>query len=123
MGVNRISTVTSLQIRLGESCQPEGQSSYSSATCLHYALKTSVRLLDAHTVVCCSGRTRKIYLIRFDLGYCQYTMVDSEDAIWRGRSSKMALCDIDGRGHIITSNGEDGNMSLYCVAEDKIWLD
>ena len=81
-------------------------------------MATSVRLLDAHTIICCSRRARTIFLIRFDLGFCQYTVVDSED-IGSG-AMESSLCDTDGRGHVITSNGENGNMHLYSVAGDKI---
>jgi hypothetical protein len=111
--------VTSLQIKLESSHKPEGFPSHNAVR----APAVSVRLLDSHTVVCCLRCSRKIYLIRFDLGFCRYTMVDSENTVCGGDLTETVLCDIDGRGHVVTSNGVDGNMSLYGVAGDKICHD
>jgi hypothetical protein len=110
--------VTSLQIQLEVPRQPGGS---SPARCTLTA--ASVRLLDAHTIVCCSSLSCKIWQIRFDLGFCQYTLVDSEDTVCENAPVETALCDIDGRGHVIASNGEDGRMRLYGIDRGKIWHD
>jgi hypothetical protein len=109
---------TSLQIQLEDFRHSERRSPHSAG---RYTTTASVRLLDAHTIVCCSHLACKISLIRFDLGFCQYTVVDSENTACGGDLTETTLCDIDGRGHVVTSNGEDGNMGLYGVAGDKIW--
>lgn len=114
--------VTSLQIQLGDLWRPEEHPPHSAAG-PRPARGISVRLLDSHTVVCCSLLSRKICLIRFDLGFCQYTVIDRVNPVWGGDPLKTALCDIDGRGHVIASNGADGNMGLYCVAGGKLCHD
>ena len=85
-----------------------------------YATVTSVRLLDAGTLVCASLLARKIYLIRFDLELGSYSVVDGIDTVYRGALTQTDLCDTDGHGGVITSNCEGGNMSLYRIVNDKI---
>lgn len=109
--------ITPLQIQLEDLPRFEGSLLHSASGSYH-AMATSVRLLDAHTVVCCSRGARKICLIRFDLGFDQYAVVDSEGL--DSGSMESSLCDIDGCGHVITSNGVDGNIRLYNVTRDKI---
>lgn len=115
----RSAVVTTLQIRLEDLHRPEWRALYVGDR-PRYATATSVRLLDARTIVCCSLLARKIYLIRFDLAFGNYTVVDSADTIYGGSSTETDLCDVDGRGRVVTSNCEGGNMSLYRVLGDKI---
>lgn len=112
--------VTTLQIHLEDLRRPEWRALYVGGR-PRYATATSVRLLDARTVVCCSLLARKIYLIRFDLGFGSYTVVDSADTVYGGCPTETDLCDSDGRGRVVTSNCEGGNMSLYRVVGDKIY--
>jgi hypothetical protein len=113
------SIVTSLQIQLEDLHQPAWQALYVGDR-PRFATATSVRLLDAHTIVCGSLLAHKIYLIRFDLAFGSYTVVDSAPTVYNGLPTETDLCDVDGRGHVITSNCEGGNMGLYSVAGDKI---
>jgi hypothetical protein len=113
------SIVTSLQIQLEDLHQPAWQALYVGDR-PRFATATSVRLLDAHTIVCGSLLAHKIYLIRFDLAFGSYTVVDSACTVYNGLPTETDLCDVDGRGHVITSNCEGGNMGLYSAAGAKI---
>lgn len=90
---------------------------------LRHATATSVRFLDAGTIVCCSQLARKIYLIRFDLDAGRHEILDQADTMSGGETVRTGLCDIDGYGHVVTSNrgtgGTDG-MSLYHCKDDRI---
>lgn len=121
---------TSLLIQLEDRSRSEWPLLQGERPC--YVTVTSVRLLDAHTIVCCSLQARKIYLIRFDLGFCHYTVIDSADTVYGGSPTEIWRCDIDGRGNVVTSNGAEdgtgsdggcGNLSLYRVVGDKICHD
>lgn len=110
---------TTLQIQLEDLFRPGWRPLYVGDR-PRYATATSVRLLDANTLVCSSLLARKIYLVRFDLALGSYTVVDGTDTVFMGSPAETDLCDIDGLGHVITSNCEGGNMSLYRVTGDKI---
>ena len=108
-----------LEIQLENLQQPDWHALYVGAR-PRYATATSVRLLDAHTLICCSLLARKIYLIRFDLASKSFSVLDSADTVYDGSTTQTDLCDIDGLGRVVTSNCEDGNMSLYRIEGDKI---
>lgn len=111
--------MTSLQIKLEDLRRPEWRALYvgDRPRC---ATATSVRLLDARTLVCSSLLAHKIYLIRFDLAFGTHTVVDGTDTVYNNCPMETDLCDTDGRGHVVTSNCEGGNMGLYRVSGDKI---
>lgn len=109
----------SLQIALPDLRRPEWQALYVGERA-RYATATSVRLLDAQTLVCCSLLARKIYLIRFDLAAGSYAVLGSADTVYSGATTQTDLCDADDRGNVVTSNCEGGNMSLYRVEGDAI---
>lgn len=108
-----------LQIPLEDLRQPEWQERYVGDR-KRYATASSVRFVDPHTLVCCSLLARKIYLIRFDLESGSFETIDSTDTVYAGSTVQTDLCDIDGRGHIITSNCQTAGMSLYLHNNDKI---
>jgi hypothetical protein len=113
------STVIALQIQLEDLRQHEWRPLYVGDR-PRYATATSVHLLDAHTLVCSSLLARKIYLIRFDVRSGSYTVVDGTSTLFGGSLTETDLCDADGRGRVVTSNCEGGNMSLYRVSGTKI---
>jgi len=108
-----------LQILLEDLRQPTWQERYVGDR-KRYATASSVRFLDSHTLVCCSLLARKIYLIRFDLEGRRFEILDRADTMYVGKTAQTDLCDIDDRGHIITSNCEAGSLSLYRHGGDKI---
>jgi len=108
-----------LQIPLEDLRQPEWQERYIGGH-KRYATASSVRFLDSCTLVCCSLLARKIYLIRFDLRSGSFKTLDSADTLYAGEKAQTDLCDIDDRGHVITSNCEAGSLSLYRYGGDKI---
>lgn len=110
---------TALQIPLEDLRQPAWQERYIGKR-KRYATASSVRFIDPHTLVCCSLLGRKIYLIRFDLEGGSFEVLDSADTLYAKNSAQTDLCDIDGRGHIVTSNCEAASMSLYHHSGDKI---
>lgn len=112
--------LTDLQIQLENLQRPEWRPLHVGDR-PRYATATSVRFLDARTLVCCSLLARKIYLIRFDLAFGSHTVIDCADTVYGGNSTETDLCDTDNSGRVITSNCEGGNMSLYRVVGDKIY--
>jgi hypothetical protein len=108
-----------LQIPLEDLHQPDWQERYVGDR-KRYATASSVRFIDPHTLVCCSLLARKIYLIRFDLKSGSFETLDSADTMYAGNTAQTDLCDIDGRGHVITSNCQAASMSLYRHSGDKI---
>lgn len=110
-----------LQIPLEDLRQPEWQARYIDNR-KRYATASSVRFIDPHTLVCCSLLARKIYLIRFDLSSDSFETIDSADTMYAGSTAQTDLCDIDGRGHVITSNCEAASMSLYRYSSNKIYF-
>lgn len=111
--------LTTLQIHLEDLRRAEWRPLYVGDR-PRYATATSVRLLDARSLVCSSLLARKIYLIRFDLGFGSYAVVDDMSTSCSGSPTETDLCDADGRGRVVMSNCEGGSMSLYCVAGAKI---
>ena len=85
-----------------------------------YPTATSVRFIDASTIVCCSQLARRIYLIRFDLDARRHEILDEADTVFAGGTTGTDLCDIDGFGHVVTSNCGTGGMSLYLCRDDRI---
>ena len=108
-----------MQIPLEDLRRPEWHGRYVGDR-KRYATASSVRFIDPYTLVCCSLLASKIYLIRFDLGSRRFEMLDRADTVYAGKLSQTDLCDIDGRGHVITSNCETAGMSLYSYSDDKI---
>jgi hypothetical protein len=59
-------------------------------------------------------------MIRFDLAGKTYEVIDAADTTYAGSTVETDQCDIDGRGHVLTSNCETGSMGLYRIVDDKI---
>ncbi len=112
----------SLQISLPDLRRPDWQALYVGDRA-RYATVGSVRLVDARTLVCCSLLARKIYLVRFDLAAGSHSVLDSADTVYAGSPTQTDLCDVNGRGSVVTSNCEGGNMSLYRIVGDTIRYD
>lgn len=108
-----------LLIPLEDLYQPNWQARYVGGRA-RYATASSVRFLDAHTLVCCSLLGRVIYLIRFDLDGARYEVLDRQTTLYAGRSTETDLCDVDGRGYVVTSNCESSSLSLYRRVGDEI---
>lgn len=85
-----------------------------------YATVTSVRILDAETLVCCSLLARKMELIRFDYGQGTWQVLDCIDTVFAGSSAETDLCDADARGDILTSNCALGTVSHYRREGDRL---
>jgi hypothetical protein len=111
--------VATLQIRLEDLRRPQWQALYVGDRA-RYATMTSVRFVDARTLVCCSLLGRKMYLVRFDLAGGSYDVIARADTVRAGHATETDLCDMDGRGHVVTSNCEGASMSLYRLVDDKI---
>jgi hypothetical protein len=111
--------VATLQIPLEDLQEPQWQALYVGDR-PRYATAGSVRFVDARTLVCCSLLARKIYLIRFDLRGRSFEVLDRADTTYAGIATETDLCDVDGRGHVVTSNCEGAAMSLYRLVGDKI---
>jgi hypothetical protein len=108
-----------LQIPLEDLHRPEWQERYIGDR-KRYATATSVRFVDPNTIVCCALLARKIYLIRFNIRAGSFETIASADTMHAGSTAQTDLCDIDGRGHVITSDCEAASMSLYRYANDQI---
>ena len=111
--------MATLQIKLDDLQRPEWQPRYIGDR-KRYATATSVRFVDPNTIVCCSLLAHMIYLIRFDLSAGSFKVLDSADTLFAGSTAQTDLCDIDGHGHVITSNCAAGGMSLYQINDGKI---
>ncbi len=114
--------MVTLRIQLPDVRGPDWRALYVGGR-PRYATATSVRILDANTIVCCSLLARKIYLVRFDLAAETFRVVSSADTVYGGCSTETDLCDADGQGRVVTSNCEGGNMSLYRRFGDEILHD
>lgn len=108
-----------LRIDLEDLQQPDWQPLYVGDRA-RYATATSVRFVDAHTIVCCSLLGRVMYLIRFDVDTGQHEVLDRVGTTYGGLSMETDLCDVDGRGNVVTSNCEAGGLSLYRLVNAKI---
>lgn len=119
MSVGYPSSVASMRIQLEDLRQASWQALYVGNR-PRFATASAVRFLDARTLVCCSLLARKIYLIRFDLESGAFQVLDQGDSLQHGQPVETDLCDVDGQGHVLTSNCEGGGMSLYRIVNNKI---
>lgn len=85
-----------------------------------FATATSVKLIDEHTLVCTSLLGRKMYLIHFDIEAGTYKVLDRIDTTLDGQAVETDLCDLDGKGHIATSNCGSDSFSIYQHTADKL---
>jgi hypothetical protein len=85
-----------------------------------FATATSVKLIDKNTLVCTSLLGRKIYLIRFDVDAGTYQVLDCIDTTLDGQKIETDLCDLDGQGHIATSNCGSDSFTLYKHVQGKL---
>lgn len=77
---------------------------------------TSVKFMDANTLVCCSFLGQKIYLIRIDPSNGSSTVLDSAVTQFHGLGTETDLCDANSSGQVITSNFYKGraDSNLKC---------
>ncbi len=85
-----------------------------------YATATSVRILDAETLVCCSLLARKMELIRFDDAQRTWRVLDCIDTVFAGSTAETDLCDADAHGNILTSNCALGTVTHYRRDGDRL---